>query len=352
VITVAGNGTSGQNDNVLAASSGVSQPTGLAVDASGNVIFADKGDHRIRKWWANTGEISIISGTGLAGATGDGGLAGVSRNSSPEDVAVDSNGVIYIADTGLNKIRAVCPPYGSSCSVLGVTIPSGYIDTVVGGSTTAGTCANGTAATNAACRLSTPRGVKVASNGDLFIADTTNNKIGWVPKTGASSNTYGVGVVVANTMYGIVTSGLSSPQSIAIDSSNNIFIGDTSNNRIKEISPGASTVTTVAGNGSGGHCSDGATATGACVNAPTGVAVDGSSIYYVDAGAYVEKFTVGGTVSAIAGTGSAGLSGDGGGAIGAAITPIGIAKKAGGNLWIAGSSAGTNMQLRQILGPV
>jgi hypothetical protein len=347
VYTVAGTGVAGQIDQVQAAGGWLVQPKGLAVDSSGNVYIADTGDNRIRKYIAATGEISTIVGTGAAAATGDGASALAAKLNAPEGVAVDTAGNVYIADTGNNKIRVYSP---NGCTCLGVTIAAGNIDTVAGGSTTAGTCQNGTAATLVGCKLNAPKGVAVNSARDLFVADTSNNKIGWVPHV-SFSGSYGLGSYNANAWYTIVGSGISNPSGIAVDSSSNVFFSDTGNNRLKEALTANGNVSTVAGNGTGGHCATGSPASGACVSAPTGLAIDGTTVYFVNMNEYVEKFEVGGNLTTVAGANTTGLSGDGGGAIGAAITAYGIAKKASGNVWVAGGT-GSAVQLRQILGPI
>src|SRR5262249_52517517 len=152
-------------------------------------------------------------------------------------------------------------------------------------------CANGLAATNVSCKLSSPKDVAVNSAGDLFIADTSNNRIAWVPHHGSSysTNVYGYGTVplTADAMYPAATSA-SFPYGVALDSSSNVYYTDTANSRVKEALASNGTVSTLAGNGTPGHCSNGSSATGACVSTPQDIAVDGSSVYYVDSNNYLE----------------------------------------------------------------
>jgi sugar lactone lactonase YvrE len=347
--TIAGNGSAGQNDGVPAAGAWLVAPEGTAIDSSGNVYIADKGDNRIREYIAATGELATIVGVGTSGSTGDGGAPLSAKLFSPEGVAVDSSGNVWIADTGSNKVRVYSP---SGCTCLGVNITAGTINSVAGGSTVAGTCTTGLYSNDPLCHLNAPRAVAVSSNGDLFISESGNNRVSWVPHTAYPSNSYGNGSVAADILYPLAT-GLNAPVGVAVDSSNNVYVADTGNNAIKKVTPAAGAVTTFAGNGTPGHCASGSSATGACVGTPYDVAVDGSAVYFVNSsGTYVEKIA-GGNVTTLAGTGSAGLSGDGGGAPGggAAIAAFGVAEKTSGNIAIAGGTS-SNIQVRLILGPL
>ena len=109
IIPVAGTGIAGfGGDGGLAKDAQLNQPEGVAVDASGNLYIADTDNNRIRKISPN-GVIVTIAGTGIAGFSGDGGLATDAQLNQPEGVAVDASGNLYIADTGNNRIRKISP---------------------------------------------------------------------------------------------------------------------------------------------------------------------------------------------------------------------------------------------------
>ena len=108
ITTVAGNGTGGYSgDSGVATSAELNSPSGVAVDASGNIYIVDSGNNRIRKVTASTGVITTMAGNGTAGSSGDGGAATSAELSYPTAVVVDSPGNVYIADYNNNKVRTV-----------------------------------------------------------------------------------------------------------------------------------------------------------------------------------------------------------------------------------------------------
>jgi NHL repeat len=177
VVTVAGDGVAGHSgDGRLAAFAELNSPTGVAVDAQGNLYIADSANNVIRRVDAKTGIITTVAGDyaadkandGLGGFSGDGGPATSAQLNDPQGVAVDGAGDLFIADTFNNAIREVTP--------------AGTISTVVnaapatGGTPPAGAESSGKAPT--ASKLNTPYGVSIdQSTGDLYIADTDNSKI-------------------------------------------------------------------------------------------------------------------------------------------------------------------------------
>lgn len=160
VTTVAGNGNAGfAGDGAAATSAQLYYPSGVAVDSGGNVLIADRNNHRVRKVTVATGIITTVAGNGAAGSAGDGAAATSANLYYPNGVAVDSTGAIFIADQGNNKIRKVS---------------SGTITTVAGDGTSAFAGDGGSALL---ASLSQPTGVIVTSAGALFIADQQNHRI-------------------------------------------------------------------------------------------------------------------------------------------------------------------------------
>jgi trimeric autotransporter adhesin len=318
ITTIAGDGTQGYvGDNGPAISARLNFPTGVAVDASGNVYIADYSNKRIRMVTKSTGFISTVAGDGTEGYKGDGGPAILAGIDYPIEVALDTSGNIYIVEAFNHRIRMVTSP-----------VSSGIISTVAGDGTS-GFSGDGGLATLA--QLAKPNGVTVGVSGNIYIADTFNHCIRMV--------TYGTGII--STVAGIGTYGspgnsgdggkatlasLAYPYGVAIDASENIYIADTVNQRIRMVSystgfistvadgtfqpihiaadalgniifndnnnhrilmvtKASSIITTVAGDGTSGFNGDGGLATSAKLKSPQGVALDSSGVIYIsDAG--------------------------------------------------------------------
>ena len=216
ITTVAGGGAGA--DGSPATNASLSNPTGLAVDAAGNLYIADKGNNRIRK--VNTsGIITTFAGTNVSGFAGDGGSATNARLSSPTSVALDASGNLYIADTGNSRIREVNT--------------SGMITTVAG-TNVSGFSGDGGAATDA--RLSGVSGVAVDSSGDLFILDSSNHRVRLVDTSGVITTVAGSGSASYSGDGGAALSaGLFGPQGLALDNQGNVYVAD-SGNRVRKVS--------------------------------------------------------------------------------------------------------------------
>jgi sugar lactone lactonase YvrE len=161
ISTYAGNGTVGSTgDGGPATAASLNLPTGLAIDAAGNVYIAEQGGHRVRKVLGGS-TIVTIAGTGVFGFTGDGGFAEEEGLSSPFGLAIDSAQNLYVADTGSNRIRRI-------------DADTGRIGTIVG------TGASGSAGDGQLAALATvdqPLGVEVDSGGNIYIADTFSHRV-------------------------------------------------------------------------------------------------------------------------------------------------------------------------------
>jgi len=183
--------------------------------------------------------------------------------------------------------------------------------------------------------LSMPRGVAFDASGDLFIADTDNNRILEVDVNGLVSTVAGSGAQGFGGDGAAASSAmLDSPNGVAVDSNGNIYIADTHNNRIREVSGG--NISTIAGTGDAGFSGDGAAATTAALSYPTAVGVDSSNnVYIADTNNHRIREITGTTINTVAGNGRQTYSGDGGAATAAGLdSPNGVAVDAAFNLYI------------------
>ncbi len=362
----AGLGYGGHNaDGGQASKALIFAVTGLAMDSKGNIYFADAAGSRIRKV-APTGIISTVAGNGSkcdhAGVCGDGGVATASTTylNLPESVALDASNNIYIADAGDNRIRVVNVGK-TSITIAGVTIAAGDIQTVAGSenditgcpnSQTA--CGDGGPATSA--HLNLPYGVALDSAGNIYIADTKDQKIRMVnATTGIISTFAGNGIGCTNPVSHcgdgkVPTSAeLDLPQGIFVDTATppNVYIADTGDSRIRLISSTTGLISTVVNTaGTAGFSGDGGTAASAQLDLPGGIWVDPTGNYFIaDSGNarirvvnnQTSAITVGGTtiqagdIETIAGGGT---GGDGGLATSATLALPWDVVEYGGNLYI------------------
>lgn len=290
--TVAGNGVACDTtinptcgDGGLATAAELNSPSGIFVDGSGNVFIADNADSVIREVLAASGDIQTIAGTmGMAGYAGDGSAATLAELSSPASAVLDASGNIYIADHQNSAVRVVNTG-SQAITIAGITIQPGAIQTVAGNGTSCSDpssgCGDNGPATSA--QLNFPSGVSLDTTGDIFVADTFNNAVREI-------NSVGLIQTVAGTLgqrgysgdNGPPTSALlDTPSGLFVDSYGNIFIADSDNAAIREVVAVASTIQTVAGNGTKGFSGDGGTATLAQLNTPGGVSGTASGTFYI-----------------------------------------------------------------------
>ena len=328
IATIAGNGQGHTGDGGPATSAEI-DAAGIAIDAAGNLYIAEFQYSYIRKVTPG-GTISSITGNGTLGYSGDNGPAGSAMVSQPEDVAVDAAGNVYIADTRNYRVRVI-NTQTASITVFGVTIAPGYIATVAGNGTF-GDAGDGSPALQATLY---PTAVALDSSGNLYIADSGNNRIRVVDPAGA------INAFAGNGGYGYSGDGgpatgaeFEVPPAIATDPSGDLLIADTNNGRLREVNT-LGTISTVAGNGTDGYSGDGGQALNAQLE-PDGVAISASGNIYIANDFAIRVVNNAGTISTLAGNSIAAFSGDGGPAASAQFDdPAFVALDAGGNLYIA-----------------
>ncbi len=331
ITTVAGSGGVGYGgDGGPATAARLNDPVDVAVDAAGNLYIADRLNHRVRKVNAADGVIVTAAGTGAAGF-GDGGPATAARLVFPTRVAVDGAGNLYIADTGNHRVRKVNAA-GVIATVAG-TGESGY---------------NGDGGRAAAARLYNPEGVALDGAGNLYIADRLNNRVRKVDAAGIIATVAGSGRYGYSGDGGPATAArLRWPEGVALDGAGNLYIADKNSHRIRKVDA-AGVIFTVAGNGTAGYSGDGGPAAAAQLNSPEDMEADGAgNLYIADKNNHrVRKVDAAGVISTVAGSGTAGYSGDGGAAAAARLNrPEGVALDGAGNLYIADR---TNLRIRKV----
>jgi uncharacterized protein (TIGR03437 family) len=384
---VAGNSTAGYSgDGGPATKAQLNGPTAIAVDTAGNVYIADAANYRVRRV-SPTGIITTVAGNGTQGYSGDNGPATKAQLNGLAGIAVDGNGNLYFPDKVGSWVRKV-------------TV-AGIITTIAG---TGSNGYNGDNVAAARAQLYGPNGIAVDGSGNVYIADSNNFRIRMISTAGMITTVAGSGAEgffgdgglavsakfnglsgiavdgagdlfiadtfnarirevtngVINTVVGTgflgfggdgkqaILATMNSPVGVAVDSSGDIFIADRNNYRIRKVAAGG-VMGTLAGNGIQSYSGDNGPATAAQMNQPAGMAVDGSGNVFVadTANSVVRVISPGGVITTFAGTGIAGFSGDTGQAFGAQLnSPSAVAVDAGGNVYIADT---LNSRIRKVL---
>lgn len=304
--------------------------------AAGNIYIADANDHRVRKI-ANDGTISTVAGDGFPGFRGDGGPASAARLNTPYGIAADGAGNLYIADLGNNRVRKIGPD-GTITTVSGtdkflaprnvaldaagnlyfsefgghrvrrVAAVHGTISTIAG-TGAAGFSGDGGSAKTA--QLDYPAGLAFDSAGNLYIADSSNNRVREILVSGMITTVLGTGDPGAT-----LPNQLNVPTGLAIDSAGNLDVADSGNQRIQRLAP-AGEIQTLPGAG-------------------RDLAADGKGGLFIAAGSQLLELAPSLKLSTIVGGGSYLFGGDGGPATSARLNgPVAIALDSKGDLYIA-----------------
>jgi sugar lactone lactonase YvrE len=375
IYTIAGTGTGAfGGDGAAATAATVNQPYGMALDATGNLVFADSLNNRVRMIARTSGtyygvvmtanSIYTVAGTGTAAYAGDGGAGPSANLNNPNDVAVAANGTLYIGDTGNNRVRRV------------TTAGTIFLAAGNGGAYAFG--GDGGAATSAT--MGGPYGVGSGTSNILYICDVSNDRVRMVPPTGG---TYFGQVMTAGNIYTIAGAGLDTfggedspasgallgtPTMVTYDPAGNLYIADTTNSRVRMVPASNGTyfgITMTAGNiytiagTTIGYAGNAGPAVNAKMNFPQGLAVDSlGNVIVLDtfnrrvrviaktSGTYYGVAMTANNFYVIAGTGSNAFAGDGGPASSAAFNdPRRMGIDAQDNLYIADSG---NHRIRMI----
>lgn len=273
-------------------------PNNVAVDSSG-VLYVAGDDNIIRKV-STSGVVSVLAGSGATGSTDATGAS--ATFTVPDGIAVDNAGNVYVADSGSYKIRKITP--------------AGVVSTLAGSGTYGFADGPG-----ASAQFSFVRSLVVDSSGNVYVVDSSNYRIRKITPSGVVSTLAGSSTSGTNDGTGSAAQ-FSFPYGLAIDSSGNLYVGDSGNNRIRKVTQ-AGVVTTIAGSTSGYADGVGAAAK---FNYPMGVAVDSTGTVYVadSNNNRIRTVATDGTVTTFAGNGTAGIV-DGPGTTAQFNTPKGIA---------------------------
>ena len=292
-------GSAGDGGPALSAT--LTAPFGLATDLSNNVYFTDTSNCVIRQV-SRLSTIALIAGTYTSGFGGDGGPAINATLSTPRGITVDSSRNIYVCDTGNARVRRI-------------NANTQTIQTIAGNGTNA-YGGDGGLAVNAS--LSTPTGVAVDAQGNVYISDTGNQCIRFVNMTNNRITTVAgrprqVGNSGDNSFASFAT--LNSPTHIALDlNSGYYYIADEGNSRVRYVDPMMRIIYPSAGNGSPFYTGDGGNATAAVFGGIKCLTAGSNDLYIVDDAAHIIRSInlTTGLISAVAGTGVPGFSGEGG----------------------------------------
>jgi hypothetical protein len=315
VFTLAGQaGTSGGTDGTGTVAR-FSSPSDVAVDGAGNVFVADTGNHTVRKI-TPAGVVATLAGE--VGVSGNSDTSGAARFNHPTGIAVDGSGVVYVADTDNNSIRRVTT--------------TGAVFTLAGHAGAGGSAdGTGTAAT-----FDHPSGIAIDTGGNLYVADSLNHTIRKVTQAGVVTTIAGT----AGSSGAVEGTGSAArfhgPQGLVLDSSGNLFVADTNNSTIRKVVTATGVVTTVTGQAGITGSTDG-TSSQARFYYPSGVAVDGAgNLFVADTdNDSLRQISSTGAVSTIAGLAGTSGNADGTGTAARFNFPTGVAVDGSGNVYIA-----------------
>jgi hypothetical protein len=303
-------------------------PSAVAVDAAGNIYVADGGDHTIRKVTSG-GVVTTLAGSSGQAGSNDGSGSGA-LFLYPYAVAVDASGNVYVADSGNNNIRKVTA--------------SGSVSTLAGAVGFAGSSDG----TGTAALFNMPQGIAVDATGNVYVADTNNSTIRKITSTGVVSTLAGSAGQTGGSDGTGSSARFANPFGLAVDAAGNVYVADYDNDTVRKVTA-AGVVSTLAGSAGNSGSANGQGGA-ALFNHPAAVAVDASgNIYVIDtSNQTVREISAGGNVTTLAGSPGIGGSADGAGAAASFFYPGGIASTGAGVVYIADTG---NHSIRAMTSP-
>ena len=313
-------------------------PSAVAFDAQGDLYFVETGKHVVRKV-TPAGIITTVAGSGVQGFAGDNGPATAAELDSPAGLALDAAGDLYIADSHNHRVREVSSATGIIATIAGTGV--------------AGFSGDGGAAKSA--QLDLPTALAFDAAGDLYIADTGNHRVRRIAATtGAIATAAGNGIEAFAGDNGPATAAsIDSPSGLMLDAAGNLYIADTHNGRVREVSAATGVISTVAGAGVvGGNVQsfggDNGAATAAGLALPRGLTMDAAgNLYFADSANHrIRRISPTGVITTVAGQGMEAFAGDNAPAVAASLdSPQSVAVSPAGLLTLADSA---NQRIRQL----
>jgi sugar lactone lactonase YvrE len=325
VTTLAGSHGAAGSDDGTGSDARFNYPYGVTADSVGNIYVADTNNQTIRKI-TSAGVVTTLAGSPGVPGSADG-TGSAAQFYQPNGVAVDSAGNLYVADTNNSTIRKITP-------AAVVTTFAGSVNNAPGG-------AGSVDGTGRAARFYNPEGVAVDSAGNVYVADTYNHTIRQITSAGVVTTLAGSPGVPGSADGTGSAAQFNYPFSVAVDSAGNVYVADNNNHTIRKITSGG-VVTTLAGSAGAIGFANG-TGSAARFNYPGGVAVDSAGNIYV-ADTYnhtIRQITSAGVVTTLAGSHGAAGSADGTGSDARFYYPYGVAADSAGNVYVADSYNGT-----------
>ncbi len=315
ITTLAGQATVSGSVDGTGAAARFNGPASVAVDSSGIIYIADSSNHIIRKV-TSAGVVTTLAGTAGVSGSADG-TGSAARFNAPSGIAVSGLGTVYVADT-YNHIIRVISPEGVVTTLAGLAGNTGSTD-----------------ATGSAARFLYPYGIALDSGGTVYVADTFNHTIRRVTGAGVVSIYAGTAGARGTANGAGVAARFAYPFAIAVDSTGNLYVADSFNHAIRKIDTGAN-VTNLAGTSGTAGTTDG-TGTAALFNQPSGIAVDtAGNVYVADTYSHtLRKITGAGVVTTLSGLAGTAGSVDGVGSAARLNQPFGIALDSSGNIYVA-----------------
>ncbi len=298
---------------------GFRTPEGVAVDAEGNVYVVDRNNSRVRRIDAS-GTISTIAGTGRQGTSGDGGPATDAQLFSPSAIALDADGNIFVVSSGGHRVRKIDG--------------AGTITTIAG-TGEQGSSGDGGPAIEA--KLDRPNAIAVDGEGNVYVAEYGSHRVRKIDAAGVITAFAGNGVKGNGGDGGPATDAqLDFVNGLVVDAAGNVYIADMNQARVRRVDSGG-TIDTVVGTGASGWSGDGGPATQARIATPAGIAVDSEGRLFVTEFwvGRIRKVDPDGSITTIAGTGRQESTGGMGLAVEASLDrPSAIAIDSAGNLYV------------------